>query len=250
MHRRTRRLDYRRGVVQHGYQVIVGQSIVVVAGPLVVDQKVLRAAAAKVRPATPAELNVLGFPGEDCCHRRGPGLRGPRPRHPARVTLEPSDLAAAPQSMLIDVFVDSSQDPSAAPWRPARRTAMAWGTPHRGHARLRRAPRRPRRVRPMGGVGVDRALLRRAALDARPVTDEELLRSLPPVPSKGPLDRLAAGCAAEAAPPRTGGHEVSASYHMTGDRGLPDPAEDGHGDGGRCRPAARAGRSCRGTPSR
>ena len=64
---------YRRGVVHHGYQVIVGQSIVVVAGPLVVDQKVLRAAAAKVRLATTAELDALGFPGEELFTAEAPG---------------------------------------------------------------------------------------------------------------------------------------------------------------------------------
>ena len=181
---------YRRGVVHHGYQVIVGQSIVVVAGPLVVDQKVLRAAAAKVRLATTAELDALGFPGEELFTAEAPGYVAHARGIPHGVTLEPSDPAAAPQSMLIDVFVDSSQNPCGS--------TLATCTPDSDGLQYRRTEdmhgyvvrRGDLNVYAMGGVGVDRALLRRAALDARPVTDEELLRSLPPVPGKGPLDRL------------------------------------------------------------
>ena len=45
-------------------------------------------------------------------------------------------------------------------------------------------------VHVIGGLLVDRALLREVALAARPATDEELLRALPPPPATGPLDIL------------------------------------------------------------
>src|SRR5204862_6314405 len=45
-------------------------------------------------------------------------------------------------------------------------------------------------VQVMGGLLVDKALLRRAALDARPATDEELRRMLPPPKPYGRVDRL------------------------------------------------------------
>ena len=209
-------------MVQHGYQVIVGQSIVVVAGPLVVDQKVLRAAAAKVRPATPAELNALGFPGE-VVHRRGPGYVAHARGIPHGVTLEPSDPAAAPQSMLIDVFVDSSQDPCGG--------TLATCTPDSDGLQYRRTEdmhgyvvrRGDLNVYAMGGVGVDRALLRRAALNAL-AGDGRGTAALPATGAQqGPSTACAAGCAAEAAPHRTGGHEerVRTTWPGTGSYRIP-----------------------------
>ncbi|GAA3239996.1 hypothetical protein ACFO1B_09080 [Dactylosporangium siamense] len=182
---------YRHGVVHHGYEVIVGQSIVVVAGPLDVDQKVLRAAAAKVRPATAAELDALGFPGEQLFTAESPGYLPRAIGIPHGVQLQPSDPAAAPQSMMIDVYVDFSELPCGG---------FGTCTPDTDGLQYRRyedtygyvVRRGNLNLYAMGGVGVDKALLRQAVLTARPVTDAELLRSLPPVPHKGLLDRLRA----------------------------------------------------------
>ncbi len=96
---------------------------------------------------------------------------------------ESTDPHAAPLSVRIDLFVDWFDDPCV----------LATCTAHVDGLRLRRAGdmhgyvvrRGGTSVYAMGGVGVDLALLRRAALDARPVTDEELLRVLPPAPKKG-----------------------------------------------------------------
>ena len=45
-------------------------------------------------------------------------------------------------------------------------------------------------VRVLGGLRVDKTLLRQAALDARPATDEELRRVLPPLEPSNLVDRL------------------------------------------------------------
>ena len=42
----------------------------------------------------------------------------------------------------------------------------------------------------LGGVRVDKALLRQAALDARPATDDELRNAVPPLPAHTPVQRL------------------------------------------------------------
>ena len=46
-------------------------------------------------------------------------------------------------------------------------------------------------VRVMGGLRVDRALLRQAVQAARPATDAELRRAVPQLPPHGPLGRFA-----------------------------------------------------------
>ncbi|MFC5004795.1 hypothetical protein ACFPIJ_44085 [Dactylosporangium cerinum] len=182
---------YRSGVVAHGYQVVVGKEIVVVAGTLAVDRQVLRATAGKVRPATPAELASLGFPGEELFTAEAPGYVPSAIGMPHGVQLQPSDPAAAPLSVMIDVYVDFSEQPCGG---------FATCTPDTDGLQYRRVEdthgyvvrRGNLNVYAMGGVGVDKALLRQAVLNARPVTDAELLRSLPPVPRKGLLDRLRA----------------------------------------------------------
>jgi hypothetical protein len=45
-------------------------------------------------------------------------------------------------------------------------------------------------VEVFGGLRVDKALLRQAALAARPATDDELRRVLPPLKPSTPVDRL------------------------------------------------------------
>jgi hypothetical protein len=45
-------------------------------------------------------------------------------------------------------------------------------------------------VRVLGGLRVDKPLLRHAALDARPATDEELARALPPLKPVKLVDRF------------------------------------------------------------
>jgi hypothetical protein len=58
----------------------------------------------------------------------------------------------------------------------------------RGYARVRGAPRRGERAG-SGGLRTDRALLRQATLDARPATDDEPSRALPPLRPRNLLDR-------------------------------------------------------------
>ncbi|MFF5232792.1 hypothetical protein [Dactylosporangium sp. NPDC000521] len=182
---------YRRGVVEHGYQITSGQTLVVVAGPHVVDRQVLRAAAATVHPASPAELTALSFEEQQgIFFASSPGYILRKQGIPPGVRLEPSDPAASPQSVVIDVFSDLSEDTCGAATCTSepggllyRRTEDTHGyVIARGHAN----------VYAMGGLRVDKALLRQAALDARPATEDELRRSLPPPPplSKNAMSRL------------------------------------------------------------
>ncbi|MGI5175399.1 hypothetical protein ACQEVZ_03595 [Dactylosporangium sp. CA-152071] len=172
---------YRRGVAEHGYQVTSGQTLVVVAGPLVVDRQVLRAAAATVHPASAAELTALSSEGEEgIFSASSPGYIPRKQGIPPGVRLEPADPAASPQSVVIDVFADLSENTCGAATCTAepggllyRRTDDTHGyVIARGHVY----------VYAMGGLRVDKALLRQAVLDARPATEEELRRSLPPPP--------------------------------------------------------------------
>jgi hypothetical protein len=181
---------YRRGVVQHGYQVTAGPLLVVVAGPHAVDRDALRAAAATVRRPTPAELTALSMPGADIYTAAVPGYVARAYGNPPGVQLTPSDPAASPQSVLIDVFTDFAERPcGAAACTPDADGLSARRTDEMHGFVIRRGDLN---VYAMGGVSVPDALLRRAALDARPVTDEEYRRSRPPpVPAPpGPLDRL------------------------------------------------------------
>jgi hypothetical protein len=182
---------YRRAVAHHGYQVVVGESIVVVSGPLEVDRRDLRAAAATVRRATPTELDALGFPGEELFTAEAPGYTPHAIGIPHGVQLQPADPKAWPDSMLIDVYADTSAAPCGGRASCTPDTdGLQYRTFEGFHGYVAR--RGELNVYAMGGVGVEKALLRRAVLDARPVTDAELLHSLPPVPKKGLLDKLRA----------------------------------------------------------
>ncbi|MET7425511.1 hypothetical protein [Dactylosporangium sp. NPDC005555] len=181
---------YRRDGSEHGYQVTSGELLVVVAGPHAVDRQVLRAAAATVHSATPAELSALNAVGKEGIHMADvPGYIAHVRGEPPGVTMEPANVPP-PQNLLIDLSTaltvdmcggaDCTTEPDGLVYR---RTDGRHGYVVR-HGRVN--------ISVMGGLAVDRTLLRRAALDARPATDEEILGSMPPVPEQSFLERLRA----------------------------------------------------------
>ncbi|GAB3839254.1 hypothetical protein GCM10027610_044660 [Dactylosporangium cerinum] len=175
--------------MEHGYQVPAGPHLVVVSGTRSVPREQLRAAAATLRPLTQAEVGSYGSPGRAMFTVDVQGYSTHGQDAPPGIALESTDPAATPRSVRIEVTVDRLDFPCAPATCPADADGLQYREIQDLHGYLIR--RGTVNVSVLGGVGVDRAVLRRAALDARPVTDEELLRVLPPVPQRqGPLQRL------------------------------------------------------------
>jgi hypothetical protein len=182
-------LVYRRGVREHGYQIRRGDSAVVVAGSLAVRRELLRHAAARVRPATARELAALHVT-DRLFVSDVPGYRGQAQGMPLGVSYTPADHTGDPTSVLITFSAERTTTDQLC--FQATCAAESGGLTY-----LRRPDqhgyalgRGEVHVVTTGGVSVDRALLRRATLDARPATDAELLRALPEPGGRGPLDRL------------------------------------------------------------
>lgn len=185
-------LVYRRGVLEHGYQVRRGDVVVVVAGTLAVDRELLRNAALTLRPASAAELPTVEQTGRYFV-ADVPGYRAAPTGMPPGVSYKPADPSAEPRSVYISLHAvrASFEDFEDVCFRAECVSESDGLTYVRGedtHGYVLR--RGDVNVHAMGGVSVDRALLRQVALTARPATDAELLRALPPVPSASWLQRL------------------------------------------------------------
>ncbi|GIF69482.1 hypothetical protein Ais01nite_75170 [Asanoa ishikariensis] len=181
-------LVYRRGVIEHGYQVAAGSgSIVVVAGSLAVDRDLLRSAARSVRAGTATDVpNMTGtFYVADV-----PGYL-PQPfGMPPGVQYLRADNKSGDRSVRITVFAvradqgdqcfNSTCSPDGPDLKYLRRGDVHGYVQHRGDII----------VSAEGGLLVDRELLRRVVLDARPATDAELLRVPPTTPPGDRYDRL------------------------------------------------------------
>jgi hypothetical protein len=182
---------YRRGVIEHGYQVTVGDSTVDVVGSHAVERDLLRSAVRSVRAGTPADLpNHLGagpFFVADV-----PGFRAQPIGIPPGVQYLRADHTSGDRSVQITVFAVRTDQGDAcfmSTCRPEgtdliylRRDDVHGYVHHRGQAI----------VTAEGGVSVDRDLLRNVALTARPATDAELIRALPAPPPRDRFDRLRA----------------------------------------------------------
>lgn len=180
-------LVYRYSDLEQGYQVKVGTEYVTVVGTPAVDRALLRAAATSLRPTTVPEL-----PGIDVYAATIPGYVGQPTGIPPGMMYYPADhLGSGAQSVAVTLYVTfAGEDPcfgtvECTPDGPGLiyvRTEDQHGyVMHRGQVD----------VRVMGGLHVDRALLRQAVQAARPATDAELRRVLPELPSHGPLGRFA-----------------------------------------------------------
>jgi hypothetical protein len=169
---------HRRTGVEHGYQVLVGAHLVVVSGTQAVPREVLRGVAGAVRRVRPED--GFGAAGQVLFTADVPGYGMYGHDAPPGIMLQSTDPHATPQSVRIEVTVDRLADPCAPATCPADSDGLRYRQIQDLHGYVIR--RGTVNVSVLGGVGVDRAVLRRAALDARPVTDEELLRALPPAP--------------------------------------------------------------------
>ncbi|WP_328375525.1 hypothetical protein OHQ88_13290 [Micromonospora zamorensis] len=181
---------YLRGVVEHGYQVTRGDRGVVVLGSLAVDRDLLRRATRTLRPATavdlpteerPADLFVVDLPG----YRAQPlGI-------PPGVGYAPADHTGGAASVRVALHVTfAGQDLCFQATCTPEGAGLTYVRREDSHAYVLR--RGDVDVGVTGGVSVDRSLLRDAALAARPASEDELLRALPPPPDRDLLDRLRA----------------------------------------------------------
>ncbi|MFC4046171.1 hypothetical protein ACFO1B_47810 [Dactylosporangium siamense] len=167
---------YRRTGVEHGYQVVVGAHLVVVSGTQAVPREVVRGVAGTMRRARPED--GFGAPGQVLFTADVPGYGMYGHDAPPGIMLQSRDPHATPESVRIEVLVDRFDDPCAPATCPEDGDGLRYHEIQDLHGYVIR--RGAVNVSVLGGVGVDRAVLRRAALDARPVTEEELLRALPP----------------------------------------------------------------------
>jgi hypothetical protein len=171
---------YRHNEIMHGYQVRIGQRYVEVHGTPGVPHELLRQAALSLHPATRAELGGTE-PTADHFAVTVPGYVGLPTGAPVGMSFRPANPAGnGPRSVVIRLYAQSAA------------TDVCFGTTEctpdgDGLTYLRYEEEHGFTVRHgsidvlvLGGLSTDRALLRQAVLDARPATDDQLRRALPP----------------------------------------------------------------------
>ncbi|MFI6918752.1 hypothetical protein ACIBIZ_02270 [Nonomuraea spiralis] len=185
-------LVYRQGPVEHGYQVKVGRRHVAVIGSTAVGHDLLRSAARSLRPATTRELGADQEQTGDYYAAKIPGYTPGLTAMPPGMVYTPSDHTGnGAQSVRITLYV-SIADGDDLCFRTEECTPAGSGLTYvrtedtHGYA-VRRGTVN---VRVLGGLRSDGKLLRQAALDARPATDGELRRVLPPPGPSTVLDCL------------------------------------------------------------
>lgn len=184
-------LVYRHNDVQHGYQVHVDQAYVTVVGTAAVDRDVLRAAAKRLHLATADELGTIQQTG-DYYAATIPGFHGQAAGPPPGMVYAPADDAGnGAQSVFITLSV--SYEPSDGICFPPTTctpdgTGLTYLRREDTHGYARR--RGEMSVQLVGGLRVDKALLRQATLNARPATDDEIRRLFPAAKPHGIVDRL------------------------------------------------------------
>ncbi|MEU5865066.1 hypothetical protein ABZ815_28120 [Nonomuraea sp. NPDC047529] len=184
-------LVYRQGPVEHGYQVRVGRRYVAVVGSAAVDHALLRSAARTLRPATARELGDQEQTG-DYYAAKIPGYTPQLTGIPPGLIYTPADHTGnGAQTVRITMYASYVDGDDVCFLAKECTTAGPGLTYVRKEDTHGYAMRRDTvTVQVLGGLRVDAKLLRQAALDARPATDDELLRTLPsPTPSPG-LDRF------------------------------------------------------------
>ncbi|MEW9547155.1 hypothetical protein [Nonomuraea sp. NPDC050783] len=186
-------LVYRHNEIQHGYQVRAGRRHVTVIGTPAVDRGLLRAAARGLHLATARELGGSGLEQTgDYYAARIPGYRGQPAGAPPGMIYAPADRTGnGARTVMVTLYVTyaAGEDvcfdtvacaPDAGGLTYVRRRDTHGYVIRRGQVN----------VRVEGGLRTGRALLRQAALDARPATEEELRRALPPPEPHGPVERF------------------------------------------------------------
>jgi hypothetical protein len=167
-------LTYTLGAVSHEYFHRKGTVLLRLVGTLTVSRDVLRDAILNARPTTTPGIYTTDIDGYEATELGGP---------PGMQFL-PADKSQVPGAMYVEV--SASRVPEAAtcvamyPDCVEERPGLYY---HRlVDTQVYFARHGSLEVRVIGGLGVDRNLLRDAALSARPATDEELMTMLPPAP--------------------------------------------------------------------
>ncbi|MFJ8581787.1 hypothetical protein [Micromonospora sp. NPDC093277] len=184
-------LVYRHNEIEHGYQVPVGHRYVTVVGTPAVDHDLLRAAALSLHLATTDELGDNRELAGEYYTAAVPGYVGQATGSPPGMLYAPVDQTGnGAQSVSISLYVTYAAGDSIC-------FDTIECTPDAGLTYVRQEDthgyvirRDEVNVQVLGGLRVDKTLLRQAALNARPATDDELRRALPPLKPHGVIDRL------------------------------------------------------------
>jgi hypothetical protein len=174
-------LTYTRGVVEHEYFYRKGTVLLRIVGPHAVDRKVLREAILTARPTDDPGVYTADVDGYES-----------QPGSGSDTEFTPKDKTQVPLAKHVEV--SASPVPHAGECAAFQRSGVVSPylecvdeSPDLHYQRmadehLYLAQHGATEVRVMGGLGVDRNLLRDAAVSARPATDAELMIILPPAP--------------------------------------------------------------------
>jgi hypothetical protein len=176
---------------RRGYQVRVGQVYVVVAGTVAVDHDLLHRMATTVHLASPAEMGVSVEQEGQFYAADAPGYSGHAIGIPQGMEYELTNHASGMMGVFMDLAaervgaVDYCRDAVCQPdgddlTYVRGNDGIQWYVQRRGDVD----------VVARGGALVDRGLLRRTALAARPATDDEIIRGLNPARPTGLYGRL------------------------------------------------------------
>lgn len=184
-------LVHRHNSTEHGYQVSVDDVYVTVVGTPAVGHDRLRAAARSLHLATDDELGKTHEQNGEYYAAAIPGYEGQSTGIPASIRYSPADHSGnGAHRVAITLRVTYSGDEvcfSSTTCTPAGEGVTYLHREDEHGYMVRRAGVN---VLVVGGLQVDKKLLRNAALDARPATDEELRRTLPPLEPRDYVDRL------------------------------------------------------------
>jgi hypothetical protein len=175
-------LTYTVGVTSHQYFHRKGTLLLRTVGTLAVDRDILRDAALTARPATEPGIYTTDIDGYEA------SLTGP----PPSMLFLPKDKTQVPLAKHVEVY--ASPVPEAGTCAafqnsgaPSPYLECVAESPDLHYQRMADkhlyfAQHGAMEVRVTGGLGVDRNLLRDAAVNARLATDDELMTILPPAP--------------------------------------------------------------------
>ncbi|MDQ3787040.1 MAG: hypothetical protein M3422_07335 [Actinomycetota bacterium] len=187
-------LTYTAGVTDHQYFYRKGTLLLRIVGSLAVDRDVLRDAILNARPTAKPRVHTTDINGYEALEQGSPPAMG----------FQPEDKALLPSAKTVEVSASTgSEAGDCAAFRNSttpspylecvdERPGLYYRRLDDKHLYLARHG--SMEVRVMGGLGVDRNVLRDAAVSARPATDDELMTILPPAPppdEHSVIDRLA-----------------------------------------------------------
>jgi hypothetical protein len=173
-------LTYIKAVAAHGYFLRTGSTLLQIVGSPAVDQTMLRDAVLRAAPSADPAFYTVDIPGYTSMKT---GIR-------QGISFQFADQTQIPAARYVELAVTKgSTAGQCAVFEHSGYLECVGERPDLFYRRLTDKhvylhQRGGVEVRVLGGLGVDRNLLRDAALAARPATDEELLTMLPPAPNR------------------------------------------------------------------